>query len=147
VNEAPRPFYESEKDRSNERDVIRVAEAAWSAKAIKLKKAYHVDYMLESSDGRKAFAEIKCRNYSLHGLNRLGGLFISLHKWVMARQMTEVCRVPLLVLLKTTDGYWYHATEDFKHDGLSFGGRTDRNDWQDTEPVITLRSHRFTKLR
>jgi hypothetical protein len=141
-----RPFYETSSQRSNEELIARYVATRWDCKIIRMKTAFPVDYMLKRPSG-SAFAEIKHRDYSMDAMDRMGGVFISLLKWGTAKNLCEVAACPLIVIVRDGLGgtYWYR-TSDFSHDGIGYGGRTDRNDDQDCEPVVLLRKDRFRKL-
>jgi hypothetical protein len=139
-------MYESSADRDNERDVIERAWERWPGMVItRLPRAYPVDYWA-SLDERSAFVEIKCRNYTMQRLNEIGGVIISLQKWVTARALSAAAGVPLKVWVRTSDGYWQHTTMDFLHDGVRIAGRSDRGDAEDIEPCITLRAGNFFRF-
>lgn len=141
-----RPTYETERDRSNERDVIKQAGHRWPGiRVTKLPRFYPVDYWASQPPGG-ALVEIKCRNYDSAALDRMGGLIIGLGKWSAAYAMSRVARRPLILWLRTTDGYWHHSTENFLHDGIAISGREDRGDTEDREPCIKLCMDRFIKF-
>ena len=141
-----RPLYETEANRINERAVAKLIEGKWNCKCVKLKQAYALDYALIRDGKVIAFMEIKCRNYTMDKLNSMGGFMISVHKWLEAKAICDVSSVPLCLVVRTHDGVWYHKTSDFLNDGIGFGGRLDRGDDQDVEPVILLKGNRFKNI-
>lgn len=90
--------------------------------------------------------EIKCREYTMERLESLGGYFISLGKYTHCVCLSRVGRIGFAIAVRTTDGLWLHEA-DGQHDGVVWGGRTDRGDPNDVEPVVVLRRARFQKLR
>ena len=76
-------------------------------------------------------------------LDRWGGFMLSLHKWSFGNLYAKDAGIHFVVVIKTTDGLWYHISKG-EIDGISYGGRMDRNDPDDMEPVILLKKHRFT---
>ena len=126
-----RPIYESKEDLVQEKSVADFAASKWDCAFAKLKKAYALDYAIFKDKKIVSFAEIKCRNYSMEKLDSMGGFMISLHKWIEAKNVCDTSKVPFTLLVGTEDGIWYHKTEDFLNDGVSIGGRYDRNDSQE----------------
>jgi hypothetical protein len=141
-----RPFYETNENIQQEKAVADFASRKWDCSFSKLKKAYALDYAIIRDKKVISFAEIKCRKYSMDRLDSLGGFMISLHKWLEAKNICQISDVPFSLLIRTEDGIWWHKTQDFLNDGISIGGRFDRNDAQDVEPVVLLKSNRFKKL-
>ena len=80
-------------------------------------------------------------------IGQMGGYLLSLQKWIAARNMSLSTAVPFILVVKTLDGVYYAAFDtDFLPDNLLVRGRKDRGDWQDIEPCILLKTHRFTKI-
>lgn len=139
-----RPIYETDQSREAEARIAKTFAAFKSLHLVKLKFAYAVDYML-MGDTPKAFMEVKERHYDMDTLDRWGGFMLSLHKWSIGNQYAKDAGIHFVVVVKTTDGIWYHVSKG-EIDGVSYGGRTDRNDPDDMEPVILLKKNRFTPL-
>ena len=139
-----RPMYETHRDRIAEARVAKKIADKWLCKAIKLRPTYVVDYALMQGDAFKAFLEIKCRNYSMKQMDDMGGFMLSLDKWTKGLELARAGGIEFVIAVDAVGGtYWYRGHE---HDGLSLGGRTDRDDPQDVEPVVLLRAERFKKL-
>jgi len=141
-----RPLYETEANRINERAVAQLVEGKWNCKCVKLKKAYALDYAIVRDKKIVSFMEIKCRNYTMEKLGSMGGFMISLHKWLEAKAICDVSNVPFCLVVRTNDGVFWHKTTDFKNYEVSIGGRYDRGDDQDVEPVILLKPECFLKI-
>jgi hypothetical protein len=141
-----RPFYESESDRSNEAQVAALISEAWRCEVVKIKRAYVVDYALMTDRRCRALCEIKVRSYSMEALARMGGFMLSLHKYTHARALAAAARVLFVIVVHADDEVWWHGA-DGQHDGVTIGGRMDRNDAQDIEPVVMLRPERFQRIR
>jgi len=111
---------------------------------IKLHKFSSVDYALVGDAGKVvAFVEVKCRKPTMEYMDERGGIFLSSFKWAQAKILCDACHVPFIFVVSAEDTKWWHVTKDFQHDGLVVGGRWDRNDERDEEPVILLRKGRF----
>lgn len=142
-----RPLYESEDDRANERRLAAAVSVAWKVEPVKLKMAYNIDYALLRDGRTVAVSEFKCRKYSMEQLDSMGGFMLSLHKWMSAKHLSEAAGVPFVVVVADKDGViWHHRPTEFVHDGIGYGGRTDRGDGQDVEPVVLLRKQRFAAM-
>lgn len=141
-----RPIYETERHRDEERAMVAQLADHWRCRAVVMPRAYPVDYAFANGSRTRAFVECKDRaRYDWDTLERGGGVFLSAHKWATARALTEATRVPLVLLVRTRDGLWYHRPDDWSHDGVRVdAGRSDRGDWQDVEPCVLLRQARFT---
>jgi hypothetical protein len=141
-----RPLYETQKNLNVERDVATLLEDKWKCSVVKMPIKYGLDFTLTRNGEITAFCEIKCRNYNLNQLDRMGGYFISLGKFISAKTLVEFTKLPFFLVLKTTDGIWYRKFTEF--DGLKFvvNGRKDRGDWQDVEPMVLLETKLFNKV-
>lgn len=138
-----RPLYETQEDLDNEDSIASIIKIKWGLTAIKMPRSYHLDYALR--DGQyniRAFAEIKTRT-----TNKLkySTYLISLAKIMNARRLTEYTGLSSILIVKWLDEVgWINLKTDGK---LGFGGRRDRNDWQDQEPVIFLPIEQFKSLK
>ena len=73
---------------------------------------------------------------------------ISLDKWMKAKQLCKEVEIPFIMVITFTEGTYYGV---FAHNGLhdvtyGFGGRYDRGDAQDVEPMIYLPLKKFMKI-
>ena len=145
-----RPMYETGEDRANEEQVIgdfceyMRRQRGGNVTAVKLKKAYEADYAIVDGARIMAFAEVKCRNYTL---KQLGNVWLSYAKWSRLKGFAQDGFTALLVFRFNCGMYWHRITPTAEPQ-LAIGGRTDRNDWQDQEPVVLIDSsswHRFDR--
>lgn len=139
-----RPLYETSGDRGREDGVRRLIERRWNCTATKLPMQYHLDFGLYRGGELVAFAEVKCRktpfaNYPTY--------IISLSKVVAALDLSAAAgRVPALLVVNWADVVgWVNLAQagDWK---VRSGGRTDRGDWQDVEPVVEIPIEEFSVL-
>ena len=137
-----RPLYESSTDISNEAAVVAEVSKKWRRHFDKLPIKYGVDYCVTKGADIVAFAEVKCRNYSYSEIDKMGGYMISAHKWVIGGTFADAIGVPLVLIVKLTDGIWWTKERSKK---LILGGRKDRNDPQDVEPCILIPMKSFVK--
>jgi hypothetical protein len=73
---------------------------------------------------------------------------ISLDKWMKAKQLCKEVEIPFIMVITFAEGTYYGV---FVHNGLhdmtyGFGGRYDRGDAQDVEPMIYLPLKKFQKI-
>lgn len=140
-----REFYETARHLEVERAMVERVAEEWRCNAVKLPRAYPVDWALGSKRAPRAFVECKDRSsYGWEFFDRVGGVMLSAHKWAAARSLSEATLVPFVFVVQVKGGaLWYHRARDWSHDGVFVGGRHDRDDPADVEPCILLRSARF----
>ena len=137
-----RPIYESAADRDNERSVIDAIAERWKCDAWKLPLAYRMDYALARGTSIKAFAEVKCRS------NERGAYddyMLSLAKLAHARRLAEISLLPVYLVVRWSDGVGFCDLSAIIY-RVEAGGRTDRNDPQDMEPVAMISVDQFKQF-
>jgi hypothetical protein len=138
-----RPLYESSKDLENEQSVAAALSQAWGCSLNKLPMSYHVDWVLESEGKLCAFAELKCRN---NPRSKYPTLMLSLNKWVRGCELAKYSGVPFILVVRWSDGlFWIKHTDTPITTGI--GGRHDRNDKQDIEPVVYINTEHFKEVK
>jgi len=135
-----RPLYETSEDLGRERDVVANIEKRWSCQAQKLPMRYKLDYALMRNGKVSAWAEIKCRG------QRYATYLISLDKVSAGLRLSEISSLPFLIVVRYDDGTYYcTVTKDLVYD-IEWGGRKDRNDPEDQEPVLMIPMKFFLPL-
>jgi hypothetical protein len=114
----------------------------WEVDFHKLPRAYHVDWMLTKRGEAKAFAELKCRN---NPRSQYPTLMLSMHKWMHGKAMAQEIGGKFLVIVKWSDGIFYH-TQGWCDVTYGVGGRKDRGDSQDIEPVVHIPTDYFKRV-
>jgi hypothetical protein len=146
-----RPIYETDADLERESTVAEAFEKAWKAKAVKLPIRYSLDFAFTRQDKVFAFAEIKTRKLPMAEMDRRGGYDLGFSKWIAAKQFNDASGLPFVLIVKLPDGLYYsmfgEGHNSFKPDDIVMGGRVDRNDSQDIEPMVIIRAERFKKLK
>lgn len=124
-----RPRYERPRDLVNERKVAeRMAQRGIELR--KLPISYRLDFAMFRDGKLRGFAEVKTRN-NRH--DTYPTLMISLGKVMAARQLAEVSETRSVLLVQYLDGlYWCNFASPFE---VAMGGRWDRGDDDDVEPV------------
>jgi len=141
--------FETEDDRDHSMRIIDILCREWHCQKIVMKAYYPIDFMLMEGGMPVAFAEVKRRpNYTMQQLDAFGGVYVSLHKILFAKQACDYVGVPFVYGIEDkADELWtYTAKESFPHDGIKYGGRTDRGRPDDLEPVVCLKQQRFERV-
>lgn len=133
-----RPLYETENDRALEARVISRLEVRWKCRAVKLPISYKVDFALER-EKVKAWVEVKCRG------RKYEEMYLSLHKWMAGRELSLNTGLPFILVYGFKDEiYWRSVSKDAP--SILIGGRQDRGDWQDLEPMAVFGLDTFKRL-
>lgn len=106
---------------------------------MKLPKAYRVDFALTVAQTIKAWAEIKCRG------RMYDEMFLSLGKLLEGQRLAEQTGHPFL-LVYAFGGRVFWADVSTSKPRITIGGRTDRQDWQDVEPMALFKLSEFRSL-
>lgn len=136
-----RKIYETDNDLANEAEVVTFLQKAWILDFIKLPYKDRFDYMLLEGDKPKGFVEIKCTTYPIE---RHKFYLMSMDKFVWSHVIESATELPVYLVVRWTDKLGVARMK--KCDFFGFGGRTDRNDIQDLEPVAYYAKARFKKL-
>jgi hypothetical protein len=141
-----RPLYESSEDRSREQEVAKLVEERWGVVAQKMPMRYEFDYMLmRSSPSRQvAIMEVKCR------LKKYDTLLISMQKVVTMQMYHQQFNVPAVLAVSwPNEEPMYTLLEPARTSKyeVEWGGRDDRGDDQDKEPVIHIPVEHFRHFR
>lgn len=135
-----RPLYETKEDLTRERKAARHLGSVTDSFPVKLPIDAHADYIMVRAGEAKAVVEIKCRNNSRLAYDTY---MISQHKYEGLLSWEGYGLKPLL-LVSWTDAVGYvslpcaHTT--------AIGGRRDRGDAQDIEPVVHIEISQFKLL-
>jgi hypothetical protein len=139
-----RPAYETAQDRSNEQQVVDLLCKAWNCTANKMPAFYQTDWSLSRNGEVKAIVEIKFRNKSYPSY------LISLHKFssmLLSSFASKVHHI-LVVCWPEANGRvvrYIKVTHDL-HSRVVHGGRRDRGDSQDQEPMVEIPMDKFSLL-
>lgn len=138
-----RPLYETQEDLNRETSVIKYIEKIASCQARKLPIRYFVDYCLMRDNEIIAFVEIKVRN-NKHNL--YSTFMISLAKWVEGKSLSKYTNTPFFFIIKFTDCIKFFDL-NFVTPTFGWGGRKDRKDSQDMEPVVFIKLADFQPIQ
>jgi hypothetical protein len=138
-----RPVYENDESLLRERSVAQALANKWMVALRKLPKYYSADYLILSNNSPRAFCEIKCRDIS----SSFDTYRISLNKYIGLRTLSLNTGLSSLIVVQFKDNViLYHIVTTDNDIPISYGGRTDRNDWQDIEPLAVLNYSQFIKI-
>lgn len=136
-----RPTYETQADQDHESQVVDLLCKAWNCTAHKTPKFYGVDWSLGQGKQVKAMAEIKFRTASYPTY------ILSLHKFVEMCTSALASGIPYLLVVCWPEGgkrvVRYIKVEQGVNDRVVHGGRTDRGDAQDVEPLAEIAMDKF----
>lgn len=137
-------MYESKADITNEGRVASQVGLATKAVMKKNPKAYPIDWCAYKGGKIAGWVEIKCRK---NPKDQYPTLMLSYNKLVSGKRYAEVSGAPFLLVIEWTDGvYFWKCPDDVTGYSVTNGGRTDRGDSQDLEPVVLIPTSEFKKL-
>jgi hypothetical protein len=137
-----RPLYETQADRRREASVAQIISKKLNVKLVKLPIRYSVDYAAYDPETRllKSWHEIKCRNYASLQLFKYEHLILSLAKVMSGLQLAQTTEKPFYIFWSFLDRsiYCLEITGELIKEvaDVRSGGRIDRGDPQDVEPMI-----------
>ena len=134
-----RPTYETNKDIEYESHVAGVFANKHRLDWVRNPPKYPIDISFRRGPDIVLFAEIKCRKVKKDVYETY---MISASKVMAAKALTDATGVPCILIVKWKDNAgWINLSKD--PDSVGFGGRVDRNDSQDMEPVVYYNIIRF----
>lgn len=135
-------MYESKEDLANEKEVANFLSSKTGFVFHKLKIAYHVDWLVMDKGKPKYVAEIKRR---FNPSTEYPTLMLSLQKWMKGKEMAAEMNIEFVLIIKWNDGLFSYKAEK---DGVTygFGGRYDRDDPQDQEPMVFIPVSKFKRI-
>ena len=135
-----RPTYENASDRSAETVAVQKFIKSFGGEVdfIKLPLQYKMDFALTRNGVITALVEVKCHRNKKHAYPTY---MISMSKLVAAAGYRSI-GINCILLVQWADamGWVQMSNEDWS---VRVGGRKDRNDWQDIEPVTHIPINEF----
>jgi hypothetical protein len=126
-----RPFYETSADRGHESRITGRISQKFKCTFEKLPIKMGMDYAAVRNGKAVAFLEIKRRNVSSC---MYPTYMISVHKLMMAKSLSELTALPCYLFVEWTDRTGFIKLPP-PNMTIRIGGRSDRNDADDIEPV------------
>ena len=136
-----RPLYESRSDLTSEKKIIDYVSQSWNVVYYKLPISYKIDYAFYRNENLIGFAEVKCRS---HKFGTFPTYIISLSKVMEARRLARETNTKSLLIVSWLGALAY--LDFFSDHQVKHGGRSDRNDWQDQEPMCHFYLKHFKRI-
>ena len=143
TTQGTRPRYETQDDLSREGAFSRKVSEKFNCTFRKMPLRYGLDYAAMRDGVIVAFIEIKVRT---NPVDQYQTYMVALSKWSAARELRAVTGLPSFLMVQWSDA-WGYTPLSGTIDSLTFGGRKDRSDWQDMEPVTLIGMDRFRIIR
>jgi len=141
----PRKLYETKKSLAAERDFGKDLEKYFKVNLRKLPMQYGLDFVALDTRSYKPkfFLELKDRKCK-H--TTYPTYIISLSKFLKAKEIYRSLSLHTFLCVRWLDTSGYICLDDIEDDeiDITIGGRYDRNDWQDIEPLLTIDIGKFT---
>jgi hypothetical protein len=137
-----RPIYETPENRAAEAEIAAVIERTWSCDLHKLPMHYKLDYMASKHDQLVAWLEVKRRHCNRDTYETI---YLSLIKVMAAHSLHSITGKRCFFIVQFNDCLAY--ADILGERTVSFGGRTDRGDWQDEEPLVLIPKSDFTIIK
>lgn len=137
-----RPIYENGETLAAEEATIRKAAKVWRCEYRKLPRQYRVDWAMVRAGKIAAWVECKRRH---NKRNKYPSLMLSLSKVAHGLDLERQTGLPFLLVVEWDDCLAYLRLQGIG--ALRFGGRQDRGDWQDVEPVADFPVEDFEVIR
>jgi hypothetical protein len=135
-----RPTYENAASLNNEREVVEYICSRFGLTSDKLPVSYRADYALSKMGKIHAFAEVKCRT---NPKDRYPTYMLALGKYMALCEMAKYAQITSRLIVRWADCIGY-VDLPCEIDDVVIGGRTDRNDSADVEPVVHIPISAFT---
>jgi hypothetical protein len=147
-----RTTYEKEEDLRKEAEVAKILADYDRIMMVKMHMKYYIDFMgftgqdspPSPTSRAVSVTEIKCRDNSR---TQYPTLIMSLAKWNMGTRYHEINGLDFNVAVKWTEGIFRYNYRPDNGYHIAMGGRKDRGDVQDIEPVIHIPVNDFVVVK
>jgi len=142
-HERRRRMYEKEEDLRREKEFAVELGEINGLRPIKLSTKWGLDVaMVDKHHNVKAWMEIKCRK---NASTKYTDYMISLHKLLAAKRLEELTNRPAWLAVRFVDCDLIVRLNKAPFVTM-YGGRWDRDDWQDWEPVAKIEMIHFYSI-
>lgn len=140
-----RPQYEDESSLKSEAGTAFEVEKAWNVDLVKMPMKNKIDFLMKNKKGEsRAVVEVKNRACKRH---KYPTYMISLDKWVAGCSMGLITELNFILVVNWDDEIGYlDCKKHTKEITVNMGGRADRGDAQDIEPVVHIPIYLFETL-
>lgn len=140
---APRPTYENADSLKQEEEFALLLSQKFNWTFQKLPRKYLLDCAVLEHGRVVAFVELRVRS---NPVDRYPTYMLALGKFLAADQLHRVTGLPVTFYVRWADA-WGCMPLHTVNGPVEFGGRTDRGDWQDIEPVVMIPLSKFIIIR
>ena len=138
-----RQIYETQRDLDNEKSISGVIESVCNLSLKKMSMKYFVDFIALRNGKAVAVVEVKKRG-NRH--DAYPTLILSLAKYNRGVEFFKTNGLKFIFAVQFEDGCFFYEYEDADRFAVELGGRFDRNDAEDIEPVIHIPISRMKRL-
>lgn len=142
MEKVSRPTYERASDLKGESKAIEILCRRGKLAAHKLPRRYEVDYLLLRRGSMYGWAEVKVRP----GVENHDTFMLSCAKVMAGRRLSDVFGGRFIVVVRRSDDMMVLDALSHRPAYVAMGGRTDRGDDQDMEPVAHYRWDQMSRL-
>jgi len=135
-----RKLYENEKSIADETNFADWIQNIWNCQLNKLPISYGLDYLAFRDDVAVSFVELKNRSCNKETYPTY---MISLSKLLKAKDYKRNLGLSSILCISWKDQKGWLNLSNLTNFTIGFGGRYDRNDWQDVEPVAYIPIYSF----
>lgn len=138
-----RKIYETQYDLDNEKSISEVIQSVCNLSLRKLSMKYFIDFIAFRNKKAVAVVEVKKRN---NNHDTYPTLILSLAKYNRGVEFFRVNGLKFIFAVQFNDGCFFYEYKDGDRFAIELGGRIDRKDAEDIEPVIHIPINRMKKL-
>jgi hypothetical protein len=138
-----RPIYETAEHLSVERAFAEKIACLWACTLKKLPIRYSLDYCAFVGNNPDFFCELKNRSCSSREYQTYR---ISLLKWMTGRWLQDTTNKPFYIFVRCKDCDLFLDTREIQYPAVVWGGRTDRGDPADMEPMVSIPINLFLEF-
>ena len=137
----PREKYENKDDVGREAEFSRLVAKEFNCTFVKMPSLSGVDFGVSREGEPSGFLQVKARP-NRH--SKYPTYMISAKKIAVAESLMAAFGMPTTLAVRWSDSWGYTDLNRLPDQYRSFGGRSDRNDPQDMEPVFLIPMSRFS---
>lgn len=138
-----RQIYETSLDLENEKSIAEVIEDACDLSLRKLSMKYFLDFIAFRNGKAVAVVEVKKRH---NNHDTYPTLILSLAKYNRGVEFYRVNGLKFIFAVQFDDGCFFYEYQDGDKFQVELGGRFDRSDAEDIEPVVHIPILRMKKI-